>query len=138
MSREDFNLKSSPLLAHHHHVLHHHKIRRYTHPHPANEEKIVNSNCLCAVLLAYIKKQICPEIGENIDLSTEIGEVLDLSSKPKEIARKHIEARMSYIVVKIVEEGEESMYVSLLDSGEKVKFSSIFILMKLRMGCRGL
>jgi Putative Interleukin 2 receptor, gamma chain len=38
----------------------------------ANEEKIINSNCVCAVMLGYIKKQCCADINENIDLATEV------------------------------------------------------------------
>jgi hypothetical protein len=53
------------------------------------------------VLLGYIKKT-CGYEQDNIDLASETGEVIDLASKPKEYARKYVEPRGSYILVKCV------------------------------------
>ena len=93
----------------------------------AGEEKILNPNCLCAVLMGYIKKTCGFEhILENLDLATEAGEVIDLVSKPKEYAKKYVESRTSYILVKVVgdENDDSSVYVPLLDQvGDKIKFS---------------
>eukprot|EP00842_Homolaphlyctis_polyrhiza_P006712 jgi/Hompol1/7041/HPOL_001911-RA len=94
----------------------------------ANEEKLVNPNCLSAVLLNHVKKTCgFAELVENIDLASESGEVMDLVSKPREYARKFLEPRTSYILVKVIgDETDESspVYVPLLDQvGEKIKFS---------------
>ena len=99
----------------------------------AEEEKIVNPNCLCAVLLNHIRKTCGYEnIPENLDLALESGEVMDLASKPKEYAKKFLEPRNTYILVKVVgEETDDSTptYLPLLDSAtDKIKFSGIFIL----------
>ncbi|KAI8923208.1 hypothetical protein BC831DRAFT_472347 [Entophlyctis helioformis] len=94
----------------------------------ANEEKLVNPNCLCAVLLNHVKKTCgFTELIENIDLASESGEVMDLVSKPREYARKFLEPRSNYILVKVVgDESDESSptYMPLLDqTGDKIKFS---------------
>nr|KAJ3423243.1 hypothetical protein HK105_007579 [Polyrhizophydium stewartii] len=69
----------------------------------ANDEKLVNPNCLCAVLLNYVKKSCgFNELPENVDLASESGEVMDLVSKPREYARKFLEPRNSYILVKVL------------------------------------
>ncbi|KAJ3044897.1 hypothetical protein HDV00_000179 [Rhizophlyctis rosea] len=94
----------------------------------ANEERLANPNCLCSVLLHHIKRSCGFEhIIENVDLASETGEVVDLVSKPKEYARKYLEGRANYILVKVIgDESEDSSptYVSLLEqTGEKIKFS---------------
>ncbi|KAI8905015.1 hypothetical protein EDD86DRAFT_277686 [Gorgonomyces haynaldii] len=94
----------------------------------AGEEKILNPNCLSAVLLGYAKKTCGFEnIPENVDLASESGEVIDLVSKPKEYAKKYVEPRTSYILVKCVgDDSEDSSlnYVPLLDQvGDKIKFA---------------
>ncbi|KAL5033169.1 hypothetical protein RTP6_001173 [Batrachochytrium dendrobatidis] len=91
-------------------------------------EKMVNPNCLGAVMLSHIKKSCgYADISENIDLASETGEVVDLVSRPREYARKFLEPRGSYILVKVIgDEMEDSSptYISLLDqAGEKIKFS---------------
>ncbi len=100
------------------------------------DEKIVNSNCLNAVLLSHIKK-ICgfEEISESIDLALENGQVMDLSSKPKDYAKHYLDNRGPYVLVKIIENGTDTLikdyldesihYIPLLDSFpvDKVKFS---------------
>ncbi|KAJ3111769.1 hypothetical protein HDU96_005359 [Phlyctochytrium bullatum] len=96
--------------------------------HGANEEHIVNPNCLCSVLLSHIKKiGGFQDMPENIDLASETGEVVDLVSKPREYAKKYLEPRSNYIVVKVIgEETEDSSptYVSLLDQvGDRIKFA---------------
>ncbi|KAJ3326217.1 hypothetical protein HDV06_000093 [Boothiomyces sp. JEL0866] len=69
----------------------------------AEEEKIVNPNCLSAVLLNHIRKTCGYEnVVENLDLASESGEVMDLASKPKEYAKKFLEARSTYILVKVI------------------------------------
>ena len=68
----------------------------------ANEEKLVNPNCLSAVMLSHIKKTCgYSEITENIDLASEAGEVMDLVSKPREYAKKFLEPRTTYVLVKV-------------------------------------
>ncbi|KAJ3052040.1 hypothetical protein HK097_006952, partial [Rhizophlyctis rosea] len=94
----------------------------------ANEERLANPNCLCSVLLHHVKRACGFEhLIENVDLASETGEVIDLVSKPKEYARKFVEGRASYILVKVIgDESEDSSptYVSLLEqTGEKIKFS---------------
>ncbi|KAI8853740.1 hypothetical protein BC829DRAFT_382030 [Chytridium lagenaria] len=94
----------------------------------ANEEHLVNPNCLCSVLLSHIKKTCgFHDLSENVDLASETGEVVDLVSKPREYAKRFLEPRANYIVVKVVgEETEESSptYVSLLDQvGDRIKFA---------------
>ncbi|KAJ3274888.1 hypothetical protein HDV01_001763 [Terramyces sp. JEL0728] len=69
----------------------------------ADEEKIVNPNCLSAVLLNHIRRSCGYEnVIENLDLASESGEVMDLVSKPKEYAKKFLEARSTYILVKVI------------------------------------
>ena len=120
---------------------------------PANEERLANPNCLCSVLLHHIKRACGFEnLIENVDLASETGEVIDLVSKPKEYARKYVEGRGNYILVKVmggkglisacciegtvvfehasIDESEDSSptYMSLLEqTGEKIKFSGTFI-----------
>ncbi|KAJ3345534.1 hypothetical protein HDU83_003952 [Entophlyctis luteolus] len=57
-------------------------------------------------------------VSDHIDLATESGEVIDLSSKPKEYAKKFLEPRQSYILVRVI--GEETddgpaTYIPLLE-----------------------
>ena len=94
----------------------------------ANEEKLVNPNCLNTVLLSHIKKSCGFEgLKENVDLASENGEVMDLLSNPKEYAKKYLEPRGSYILVKVLgdENVEESTpsFVSLLDQQAGIKFA---------------
>ncbi|KAJ3216086.1 ddb1 and cul4 associated factor 7 [Dinochytrium kinnereticum] len=68
-----------------------------------NDEHLVNPNCLCSVLLSHIKKTCgFQDLAENIDLASETGEVVDLVSKPREYAKRFLEPRANYIVVKVV------------------------------------
>lgn len=64
---------------------------------------MVNPNCLSAVLLNHIRKT-CGflEVQEHLDLASESGEVMDLASKPKEYAKKYLESRSTYILVKVI------------------------------------
>ncbi|KAJ3291721.1 hypothetical protein HK104_005859 [Borealophlyctis nickersoniae] len=115
----------------------------------ANEDRLVNPNCLSSVLLHHIKRACgFDHLIENVDLASETGEVIDLASKPKEYAKKYVEGRASYILVKVIgenaalsllspfmtqahlnhtDETEDSSptYVSLLEQtgAEKIKFS---------------
>jgi hypothetical protein len=93
-----------------------------------NEEKILNPNCLSSVLLSHIKKNCGFEgLAEPIDLfSAETGEVIDLLSKPKEYAKKYLEPRGTYILLKVVSDDSEessSTFVSLLESSN-IKIST--------------
>lgn len=97
-----------------------------------NEEKILNPNCLSSVLLSHIRKACGFEtLLESIDLcSAESGEVVDLLSKPKEYAKKYLEPRGIYILIKVAgDDSEESTatFVSLLESSN-IKISSNFLL----------
>ncbi|KAJ3307099.1 hypothetical protein HDV03_002610 [Kappamyces sp. JEL0829] len=79
-------------------------------------------------MLSHIRKTCGFEnVAENLDLASESGEVMDLASKGKEYARKYLEPRTSYILVKVIgDESEDSSptYVPLLDNAaEKIKFS---------------
>jgi hypothetical protein len=60
-------------------------------------------------------------------LASESGEVMDLVSKPKEYAKKYLEPRGIYILVKVVgDENDDSnfIYIPLLESAtDKIKFS---------------
>ena len=71
-----------------------------------NQELIVNTNCLTPVLLDYIKKACGYEgiLGnkEYLDLASETGEIMDLGSKGREYAKKFLDARASYILIKVV------------------------------------
>ncbi|KAJ3130289.1 hypothetical protein HK098_004336 [Nowakowskiella sp. JEL0407] len=110
----------------------------------ANEEHIFNSNCLASVLLNHIKRhpQVVASLIKSgaipqtdprqstsidiaIDLASESGEVMDLLNKPKESARKYLDARGTYILVRVVgEESDESLqYVSLLEQAADKKFA---------------
>jgi hypothetical protein len=93
----------------------------------ANEEKLVNPNCLSTVLLNHIKKTCGFEhLLEAIDLATESGEVIDLNSKPKEYAKKYLEPRCNYVLIKVMgDDSEESTptFVSLLEQSTGLKFS---------------
>ena len=87
----------------------HHYIKQYTNiyqhhiPILANEERLLNPNCLNSVLLTHIRRTCgYSELAENIDLATENGEVMDLVSKPKDYAKKYLEPRTCYILVKVV------------------------------------
>ncbi|KAJ3316317.1 hypothetical protein HDU76_001893 [Blyttiomyces sp. JEL0837] len=98
------------------------------------------------VLLNHVKR-VCgfQEITENIDLASETGEVMDLVGKPKEYAKKYLEPRANYILVKVIgEETEESQptYISLLEQvGEKLKFTllnpTLRQKLKVKAGARG-
>ena len=87
-------------------------------------------------MLNHIRKTCGYEgVSENLDLASESGEVMDLSSKGREYAKKYLEPRASYILVKVVggltcniikDETEENSpsYIPLLDNAaEKIKFS---------------
>ncbi|KAI8803091.1 hypothetical protein BJ742DRAFT_777576 [Cladochytrium replicatum] len=121
----------------------------------ANEERIFNSNCICIVLLNHIKRhpQVVAALTKTgvltspappgvpvimgggsctvedlvVDLASEGGEVMDLLNKPKEYARKFLEARGTYILVRVMADDSEDsgqQYVSLLEQAvDKVKFS---------------
>ncbi|ORY38415.1 hypothetical protein BCR33DRAFT_720782 [Rhizoclosmatium globosum] len=98
----------------------------------ANEERLINPNCLSSVLLTHLKKTCFDKLGEppeHIDLATEAGEVVDLHGKPKEYAKKVLESRANYILVKVTAEETDDLaatYTPLLDQvGEKIKFSCL-------------
>lgn len=94
-----------------------------------NSEKIFNPNCVSSVLLAFIKIS-CGFDDESyqIDLATESGEVIDLANHGKEYAKKYLDDRRAYILVKIIE-GEDDTpvtYSPLLNQlPEKMKFTVI-------------
>ncbi|KAI9089576.1 hypothetical protein DFS34DRAFT_639067 [Phlyctochytrium arcticum] len=95
----------------------------------AGEERLANPNTLACVLLQHLKSSCgFGHLLENVDLASETGEVVDLVSKNKEYAKKFLDARGTYILVKVIgDEGDETTptYLSLLDqpAGEKLKFS---------------
>ncbi|KAI9202332.1 uncharacterized protein BJ171DRAFT_584239 [Polychytrium aggregatum] len=97
----------------------------------ANEEKMVNPNCLNLVMLNHIKR-VCKldNFPDPIDLASDSGEVLDLISKPKEYAKNFITLRNTYIAVRVVQvekddDADETQpaYISLLEGTEKMKFT---------------
>lgn len=101
----------------------------------AGEEKLVNPNTLNGVLLSHLKKSCGFEsLTDPVDLASETGEVMDLMSRPKEYARKILEGRGVYILIKVIgdegtlqDEGSPS-FVSLLDQpAGGLKFSSKFL-----------
>ncbi len=67
---------------------------------------LVNTNCLAPVLLQYLAKvsgledQLGPK--EQLDLASETGEIIDLPSRGRDYARRYLEPRTSYILVKAV------------------------------------
>ena len=68
-------------------------------------------------------------MAESVDLATETGEVIDLLGKPKEYAKKSLEPRSTYILLKVNDDqGDESQpaYVPLLDPSlsDKIKLIS--------------
>lgn len=68
-----------------------------------NLEKLVNPNCLSAVLLSHLRKTCgFDSIPEHLDLASESGEVMDLANKSKEYAKKFLEPHTTYILVKVV------------------------------------
>ncbi|KAG4098692.1 hypothetical protein H8356DRAFT_990631 [Neocallimastix lanati (nom. inval.)] len=94
-----------------------------------NSEKIFNPNCISSVLLSFIKISCgFDEEAYQVDLATESGEVVDLANHGKEYAKKYLDERRSYILVKIIE-GEEdtpTTYSPLLNQiPEKMKFTVI-------------
>ncbi|KAJ3246405.1 hypothetical protein HDU78_007122 [Chytriomyces hyalinus] len=71
----------------------------------ANNEKLVNPDVQSAVLLTHIKNTCgFSSATYPIDLATETGEVIDLCSKSREYAKKYVEDRKAYIVVRVVGE----------------------------------
>jgi len=94
-----------------------------------NSEKIFNPNCVSSVLLSFIKIS-CGFDDENyqVDLATESGEVIDLANHGKEYAKKYLDDRRVYILVKIIEGEDDSptSYTPLLNQlPEKMKFTVI-------------
>jgi len=94
-----------------------------------NIERIFNPNCVSSVLLSFIKISCgYDDDSIQIDLATESGEVLDLANHGKEYAKKYLDERRSYILVKIVEGEDDSpiTYSPLLNQlPEKMKFTVI-------------
>ncbi|KAI9345262.1 hypothetical protein BDR26DRAFT_156121 [Obelidium mucronatum] len=92
-------------------------------------EKIVNHNCQANVVLSYIKKSCgLSNLTAPIDLATESGDVVDLNSKARDYAKRFLDDRKSYIVVKVVGEFTDDAtptYTSLLDlpADTKLKFA---------------
>jgi hypothetical protein len=86
----------------------------------AQEERLFNPNCLCIVLLNHIRKT-CGYGDQNppiiVDLASETGEVMDLVNKPKELAKKYLEPRGTYILLKVV---GGSMHCATLESFENL------------------
>ncbi|KAJ1555094.1 hypothetical protein HK405_003265 [Cladochytrium tenue] len=91
----------------------------------ANEERLVNTNCLASVLLGYVKR-VCGygDLADAVDLATETGEVVDLVGRGRgEYAKKYLEPRASYILVRVVGDAEDDggagggalTYLPLLD-----------------------
>jgi hypothetical protein len=70
----------------------------------AHEEKTFNPDCLNVLLLEHIKQSCGYEhLLEPIDLATETGEVLELQAKRREYAKKTLELRGVYVLVKHVD-----------------------------------
>ena len=68
----------------------------------ANDEKLFNANCMNSVFLSHIKRSCGYEdTVENVDLATENGEVMDLLSRPKEYAKRYLEPRAAYILLRV-------------------------------------
>jgi len=87
------------------------------------QEIMVNPNCNSNAFLSYIRKACGYEsLPEQLDLASENGEVMDLCSKRQEYAKKALEQRGSYILVKVVDD-DETVYLPLLDSAQSQKFS---------------
>ncbi|KAL7753356.1 hypothetical protein RI367_001131 [Sorochytrium milnesiophthora] len=70
--------------------------------HGANAQRLFNANCLCIVLLTFIKESLGLDFGETIDLADESGEVLDLAGHPREYAKKYLEPRGVYTLIKVL------------------------------------
>ncbi|KAI9138708.1 hypothetical protein BKA69DRAFT_1090218 [Paraphysoderma sedebokerense] len=72
--------------------------------HGAQEEHVFNPNCLVPALLSHIKSKLNLQFPDPIDLATESGEIVDLNNpaKYKEYAKKWLDVRGVYVVVKIV------------------------------------
>lgn len=78
---------------------------------------------------------------EYIDLATEAGDIIDLVSKGKENGKRYLEARMTFILIKVVlgtiamwmawfdieddREDAQPQYIPLADVSEKVKLACI-------------
>jgi superfamily II helicase len=98
---------------------------------PTLKEIIVNSNCLIPILLDYIKSEFGLDgiisDKEALDLCTESGEVIDLMNKGKEYAKKFLEPKNTYLLVKAIYENDEptGTYIPLVDVSEKVRNSLI-------------
>ncbi|ORX45792.1 hypothetical protein BCR36DRAFT_372577 [Piromyces finnis] len=94
-----------------------------------NSEKIFNPNCVASVLLSFIKISCgFDEEKYQVDLATESGEVIDLANHGKEYAKKYLDERRAYILVKIIEGEDDSptTYSPLLEQiPEKMKFTVI-------------
>jgi hypothetical protein len=91
------------------------------------EEKLFNPNCLSSVFLTHIKRSCgFEELLESVDLASENGEIMDLLNKPKEYAKKILEPRASYILLKVNDDQiDDSLpaYVPLVDPSltDKIK-----------------
>ncbi|KAI8822929.1 uncharacterized protein EV422DRAFT_522722 [Fimicolochytrium jonesii] len=69
----------------------------------ANEERLANPNVLSSVLLNHLKTACgFGDMPENVDLASETGEVIDLINKQKDYAKRYVDARGSYILVKVL------------------------------------
>ncbi|KAJ3180642.1 hypothetical protein HDU87_001755 [Geranomyces variabilis] len=109
----------------------------------ANEERLANPNVISSVLLHHLKTTCgFGDLSENVDLASETGEVLDLLNKSKEYAKRFVDPRGTYILVKV--QGDETddaspTYTSLLEQNgvEKVKFSVSRQRNKLKANARG-
>ncbi|TPX56588.1 hypothetical protein PhCBS80983_g04443 [Powellomyces hirtus] len=108
-----------------------------------NEERLANPNVLSSVLLHHLKTTCgFGDLTENVDLASETGEVIDLINKSKEYAKRFVDARGTYILVKA--QGDDTddtspTYTSLLEQTgvEKLKFSVSRQRNKIKAGARG-
>ncbi|TPX49176.1 hypothetical protein SeMB42_g02702 [Synchytrium endobioticum] len=86
---------------------------------------------MASVLLNHIKKHphVIKSLGpiDSIDIASEAGEVVDLLAKGRDYAKKFLDPRSTYVLVKVIgadESGDgEVQYIPLCDQlGDRVKF----------------
>lgn len=110
------------------------------------QEKLFNPNVQVIVFLNHVKKACgFEQCSEPIDLATDTGEVIDLQSflkqpaNAKEAARKYLDHRATYILVKCITEtteDEPTNFVPLLTTVDpKIKFSGMTVKFILRVLC---
>ena len=69
----------------------------------------MNTNCLAPVVLDFLRKACDLESSltakEYLDLASETGEIIDLAGKGKEYAKRFLDTRGCYLLIKVIAGG---------------------------------